>query len=263
MDEEADTQWCSAHAGQLEAIGLPHALHLQLAAKLRLQQFDAGASIAFAHTAGQSNPRESWGVQATRDIGAGEEVWLSDHIWLYQGPVAGRQQIATVPELRGRLAILLGLDPPADQDVDGLLMGVSHLSHPMKLQGPDGQHQEYYYVSDEFGSRIGFAGVDQSPNVGAAAFMDAGSGTTYTVAWPIQAISEGSKLVRAAVKSMALIAEGGRALYCTLTMLYDSASLSCAPLLAHHLFALLSHSSSYGCIVSSSGCIVRERLLGT
>merc|ERR1711966_339005 len=40
--------------------------------------------------------------------------------------------------------------------------------------------------------------------------MDAGSGTTYTVAWPIQAISEGSKLVRAAVKSMALIAEGGK-----------------------------------------------------
>ena len=41
----ADSAWCAEHVSQLRSIGLPAELAQPLAAKLRLQQYDAAASV--------------------------------------------------------------------------------------------------------------------------------------------------------------------------------------------------------------------------
>lgn len=214
-DLAADTAWCTQHATQLRSIGLPASLAQTLASKLRLQQFDAGASITFGWTDGFRTARDSWFVAAQRDIAAGSDVWLSDHVWLLEGPMTARAQIASTPELASRLWMLLGTaeegDPPPDPD--SLLSLIAPLAHPIKFASSDGSStSQMHYVADEFGSRITLVPVGNEsnrPNVGFAAIFDELSQRTYSVVWPCEDIAEGEELRRLATPSLALIAEGG------------------------------------------------------
>jgi hypothetical protein len=211
----ADTAWCTKHAAQLRSINLPAELAAPLARKLRLQQFDAGESIAFGWTDGHDSARDSWFVAATRDIPSESEVWLSDHVWLIPSVVEARAQIASIPELATRLWMLLGTAEEGDTepDADTLLALIAPLAHPIKFATSDGSTgSQMHYVADEFGSRITLVpvGGEAAPNVNFAAIYDEESQRTYSVVWPCANIGEGEALQRVATPSLELIAEGGQ-----------------------------------------------------
>jgi hypothetical protein len=216
----ADSAWCAAHAGQLRAIGLPPQLAQTLAAKLRTGCFDAGASASFGWADGMSTARDSWFVVASRDITAEGDVWLSDHVWVFENAVAARAAMVSSDELRTRLNMLVGTreeDEPVP-GADALLTEVAPLAHPIKLasNADGGGGTVTYYCADEFGSRITLvpvggreAAAEESPNVGFSAIYDAHSGQTLSVIWPLRDIAAGDVLRRAATPALELIAEGG------------------------------------------------------
>ena len=215
----ADSAWCAAHAPQLRAMGLPAELAQPLAAKLRQQQFDAGESVAFGWIdgAGPLQSRESWFVAATRDIANEGEVWLSDHVWLFESAVAARAEIGATPELAARLTALVGTQEEGEPqpDADALLAAIAPLAHPIKFAAASAAEPSrvMHFVADEFGSRITLlpVGAPEAPNVRTAALFDEASQRTYSVVWPCADIAEGQVLQRTATPSLELIAEGGAA----------------------------------------------------
>lgn len=212
----ADTAWCTAHAAQLRSINLPAQLAAPLARKLRLQQFDAGESIAFGWTDGHDTARDSWFVAATRDIQSESDIWVSDHVWLIPNVVDARAQIASTPELATRLWLLLGTAEEGDPepDADALLALIAPLALPISFATSQGstRSSKFHYVADEFGSRITLipVGGGAAPNVCFAAIYDERSQRTYSVVWPCADISDGETFLRVATPSLALIAEGGQ-----------------------------------------------------
>eukprot|EP01051_Picozoa_sp_SAG22_P002440 SAG22_NODE_109_length_19706_cov_464.723772_5_plen_538_part_00 len=228
---DPDGDWCARHAAQLGTIGLPAALHGRLAAKLRQGVFDAGGSVAFGWADAAGESAGGWSVLAARDIEAGDDVFLCDHVWLFPDAVTARQQIAGVPPLRARLQMLLGLEAESGEPepepepgagaepgaggeaADALLAQVAPLAHPIVFGGGGGDETKVmYFVDDEIGSRVQFvpAGAQPpvAPNVCSAAIFDHASGQTYSVVWPCKDIAAGEELLRAAVPCLGLFSDG-------------------------------------------------------
>lgn len=214
-DLAADTAWCTSHAAQLRSIGLPAELAQPLAAKIRLQSFDAGSAIGFGWMEGYETARDSWFVAAQRDIASASDVWLSDHVWLVDGAVTAHAQIAETPELAARLWMLIGTaeEGEPEPDANKLLALIAPFAHPIKFATADGSAgSQMHYVADEFGSRITLVpvgGASGEPNVCFAAIFDDLTQRTYSVVWPCADIAEGQTFQRLATPTLELIAEGG------------------------------------------------------
>jgi len=190
----SEQNWTAQHAAQLASIGLPQSLHHRLAYKLSRQIFDQGSAVAF-NWVSYLEGGEGWAVIANHPIDREEDVWLSDHIWLYPDLVIAKAQLAQCEELKSRLVLLLGLEGSEAADEELLLSKVTPLASQIRFNNGDRSEHCLHYVNDEFGSRIEH--TDSAANVNTAALFDYASGATYTIVWPVQRIEKGERLLRA------------------------------------------------------------------
>ena len=91
----SEQNWTAQHAAQLASISLPECLHHRLASKLSGQIFDQGLAVSF-NWVSYLEGGEGWAVIANHPIDPEQDVWLSDHIWLYPDPGVAKAQLTQV-----------------------------------------------------------------------------------------------------------------------------------------------------------------------
>ncbi len=224
-----------ALAPQLEAMGLPAALWPRLVEKLARQRFDAGASFTYALDDDPATPPHlRYDVVAAVDLAAGEDVWLVDHIWAFPDEAFALEALSAHADVATRLAALMGredlLPPPAAEagggpdanaDADaatapGKAVGEQLIDELQRYAYPlfDSAGQRYYYVMDEFGSRVRMAVPPATPadvNVKFGVMQSNSDMFTYTVFWLTKDVEAGAVLRRAPQHRLSLLGRGKQA----------------------------------------------------
>ena len=223
-----------ALAPQLKAMGLPEALWSRLVEKLAAQQFDAGASFTYALDDDPATPPHlRYDVIAAVDLAAGEDVWLVDHIWAFPDEAFALEALSTHASVASRMAALMGredlLPPPAgdaDSNADsganaalpapGKAVGEQLIDELQRYAYPlfDSAGQRYYYVMDEFGSRVRMAVPPATPadvNVMFGVMQSNSDMFTYTVFWLTKNVEAGDEIRRAPQHRLSLLGRGKKA----------------------------------------------------
>lgn len=145
------------------------------------------------------------------------DIFLIDHAWTTTLSNA-REQLATIPGLLDRMERLVAMRstlPPLPEEgaaaedeseekdpakrllrqrVDRMYACMWAVNDQYVVRSPDGEDLAVWYVQDEVGTAIGHSSAE--PNCASAPFIDARTGSAYTVVWPLRDIAPGELLTR-------------------------------------------------------------------
>jgi hypothetical protein len=206
----------NVHKSQLEAMQLPSSLWPMLITKLAQQIMDAGSCFGYSYD--ESQPKHlRYDVHALKACTKEQDVWIVPHIWSFPDEAFAVEALTTSKETVERMAILMGReellvssknDPMKREEVAEKLMSeLQRYAYPLF----DSEGQRYYYVMDEFGSRIRMNTTLEETsalNTTFGVIQSLIDGFTYTVFWLHEDVPLNGTLRRAPQHRLSLLGKG-------------------------------------------------------
>jgi len=192
------------HKSQLQGAGVPEMYWASLLMKLTHQRFDAGEAfkmLQIEYEDGLASDKDPlWRLEAIThiDLEDPEHIYLVDHAWTFTTSTA-RTQLEGSPELASRMASLMGVEAEEDTVEAVLRTRWKYCQTYSMGTGTVEERQPYWYVMDEFGSRIPHCNI---PTVRVVPFIWAEDGLGYSLLFPIVALEEGDAVTRDYVEGL-------------------------------------------------------------
>ena len=235
-----------AHRGQFQAIGLPQALWPTAVQKLAGQVLDAGAALGFAlNEAEDGGAHLRYDVVARGDLKAGEDCWLSGHIWAFPDEAYALKTLSEDYAAAHRMAVLMGREDVFEEPnaapntgaattttntvtTTNAAIGNKLIDELQRYAYPlfDAAGTRYYYVMDEIGSRVrmvqprsaavgGSEGESQraadTVNTCFGVVQSLIDGFTYTIIWLSKDVPALAPLRRSPQHRLSLLGRGKQA----------------------------------------------------
>ena len=217
----------SAHQPQLKSMNLPPSLWAPLVTKLVNQTMDAGTTFGYVYEEEQPYHLR-WDVCSVKECRKEENVWIVPHIWSFPDEPFAVETLSRDYTTAARIATLMGRedllsemkenDAPGSEITEKLMSELQRYAYPLF----DSDGQRYYYVMDEFGSRVRMktdtttttttatttATASSSINTTFGVVQSLLDGYTYTVFWLHENVENGACLRRAPQHRLSLLGRG-------------------------------------------------------
>ena len=215
----------AAHQPQLQSMNLPLALWKPLIQKLANQTIDAGTYFGYSYDATQPSHLQ-YDVHALTDCTKETNVWIVPHIWSFPDEPFAVKALSTeyatalrIAELMGKKEVMSTVpenQTPGSKVAETLLGELQRYAYPLF----DSEGQRYYYVMDEFGSRVRMETqtttedptlIKKNINTTYGVVQSLLDGFTYTVLWLHENVAKSQSLRRAPQHRLSLLGRGKEA----------------------------------------------------
>ena len=214
----------TAHQPQLESMNLPQSLWARLVQKLAQQTLDAGTSFGYSFDSTQP-PHLQYDVHALESYTKESNVWIVPHIWSFPDESFAVEALSSdystalrVSELMGSKQVTSNVaenETPGSEVAESLMSELQRYAYPLF----DSEGQRYYYVMNEFGSRVRMitqiaaeqSAANNDINTTYGVVQSLLDGFTYTVIWLHTDVAKMEPLRRAPQHRLSLLGRGKEA----------------------------------------------------
>ncbi|OQS00317.1 hypothetical protein THRCLA_06023, partial [Thraustotheca clavata] len=186
------------HQGQLEHYAVPKHLRDEALRKVLAQEFACPAlrkdvmNGVSTIVAGEPMAREG-------------QVWVLDHLWLFQSARDARQQLEKDASLRSQMQdIATHFSKAQAETIDEIIVSLIHCAYSIKFG--HNASDLYHYVISDVGALLLSAKRDFNVQVVPLYCVD--TGKLVSLMWPVETIEIGTKIVRPHATTISLIQLG-------------------------------------------------------
>ncbi|XP_072045584.1 tubulin--tyrosine ligase-like protein 12 [Amphiura filiformis] len=218
-------QFLKVHQPQLQGSGVPEWLWETLFYKLKNEMYDAGSVFMMTYVEADDDDEDGGGENEEKnkdDAGAESNkppelkvvvvkeeglrcadpnnIFLIDHAWTFRTSSQARQQLTQIPGLLQRMVALMGLEGSKDDTAKDYIeyalkeMWRFNQTYSVTVQGATAEEkQPFWYVLDEFGSRIRH---DDTPSCALVPFLYTGQQIAFSLLFPLHDLEYADEVTR-------------------------------------------------------------------